>query len=84
MKNWKFVALLAVVVGMSSAAFAQGGQGKMSRNGGGTQQIGQGSAGGQGTLTRSQSRTQDGTHVGGEEALRERIRSQTPTTTVTQ
>ena len=89
MKNLKTIAVIAIFAGLSVGAYAQGsGQGKMNKYGGGSQQAGQGShqGGGTRTQTHTQSRTQDGTHVGGEAALRDRMRSQTPTTgtTVTQ
>lgn len=85
MKNWKHATLIALFIGLSATAHAQGGgQGKMYKHGAsGTQTAGQGgqkrNGGGQGTQTR----TQDGTHIGGEEALRERMRTQTPTAPTT-
>ena len=85
MKNWKHATLIALFIGLSATVHDQGGgQGKMYKHGAsGTQTAGQGAqkrnGGGQGTQTR----TQDGTHIGGEEALRERMRTQTPTAPTT-
>ena len=86
MKNWKHVAILALAVGLGASVYAQGsGQGKMYKHGAnGTQPSGQGAhqGGGQGNQARTQTRIQDGSHIGGEEALRERMRTQTHTPVV--
>ncbi|MYZ52424.1 hypothetical protein [Malikia spinosa] len=90
MKNWKHMALLAALIGLSAATHAQETERKMHKYGATAgQQAGsgshQGSGAGQGSQKRGQSHSRDASQIGGEDALRDRIRVHTPTTsTVTQ
>ena len=91
MKNWKHMALVAALIGLSPATHAQGGAQRNMHKYGATagQQAGsgshQGSGAGQGGQKHGQSHSRDASQIGGEDALRDRMRVHTPTTsTVTQ